>query len=103
MIGSASEMHDVEGQDEQIAEVSRGCVELWADVLRLGILDLHGRGRQLSPKQRRTASKAAAAWVRSDSREVGSFTWLCILFDFDADSIRAAVLPAAAGTKRTRA
>lgn len=65
----------------------RPYLRLWAEVMRQGVGDFcTARGR------RENNNNPHAEWLYSNATGVGTFVWLCDLFEFDPDKARSQVL-----------
>lgn len=78
----------------------RGCVSLWAEVLRLAVDDARGGGCMPTgvtaverPVLRTRMRAQARAWLTNDDQEVGTFLWICSLLDLEPVAVRAALAP----------
>lgn len=71
---------------------------LWAEVLRVGLEDARGTPRitgyvkEGRDNLRRRLHESACSWLACDDDDVGSFLWLCSLFDLMPELVRARVL-----------
>jgi hypothetical protein len=62
---------------------------LWAAVLIGAIKDVK---KLAAAKSRDSVSKEEAkAWLQSDSKETGSFLWICEIFNLDHDCVRKSI------------
>ncbi|MBW1730029.1 MAG: helix-turn-helix transcriptional regulator [Deltaproteobacteria bacterium] len=76
---------------------TKGCLWLWAHVLLRAIDDAKNRVKALSGfgvsmHRKDLIAKQARAWFRSNNTDMGSFLWICWLFNLDPEAVRAAVL-----------
>lgn len=73
--------------------------QLWAEVLRIAVLDASGHVTALHqvpanvPRDvaSRRIAESAAAWFTSPRHSAGSFIWICNLLDLDPGAVRAAL------------
>jgi len=63
--------------------------KLWAGVLFQAIHDVHIKESEKYPRYWRDDARA---WCATDRRDIGSFIWICDVFDMDADQVRCLVL-----------
>ena len=61
---------------------------LWAGVLIQAIKDLAGYGRVYKQRERVRVQYHARVWFTSDSRDVGSFRWICDELELEPSWIR---------------
>ena len=74
------EMEDDGYSQNQVVDIEYDrCKVLWANVLRVGLID----AAKEFPKGGR-----ATRWLNSDDSSVGSFVWCCELFDWCPDQVR---------------
>lgn len=62
---------------------------LWAAVLFQAIHDVHIKETEKHPRYWRDDARA---WCAINRTDIGSFIWICELFDMDAEQVRALVL-----------
>ena len=62
-----------------IDQQTRACMNLWAEVFRVGLLDMALRFR---------ADGEVPFWIKDTVCRPGSFVWLCDLFNLDPDNTR---------------
>lgn len=63
--------------------------QLWAAVLFQAIHDVHIKESEKHPRYWRDDARA---WVQAKQISIGSFIWLCELFDMDIKQVRSLVL-----------
>ena len=63
--------------------------KLWAAVLLQAIHDVHIKESEKYPRYWRND---AIGWFKAKLIHVGSFIWICELFDMDAEQVRSLVL-----------
>lgn len=62
------------------------CLKLWAAVMELAVLDFRRGGADIK--------RSAKYYIFLDQgTHVGSFNWICLLFDRDPNTVREAVYP----------
>lgn len=65
---------------KEIDEQTQACVALWAAVFNSALEDAGGTDQD--------EARRAMAWFNSDAKGIGSFLWVCTLFDLNADAVR---------------
>ncbi len=72
-------------------------LNLWFAVLNLGVIEASGQvtirnGKVVSKIEivdiKPVEHRRAVRWLLSDTRRVGSFIWICELFEFDPNLVR---------------
>jgi len=77
------------GNAPGIGESDRAQLRVWAAVFRQGLQDWAAEQFQVMPyKKTGTVKGEPTHWFESNTRTVGSFCWLCDLFEIHPDQAR---------------
>ncbi|MBC8457979.1 MAG: hypothetical protein H8D67_08295 [Deltaproteobacteria bacterium] len=63
--------------------------QLWAAVLIGAIEDV--KKLAVTKSHDSVSKEEAKAWFQSDSKEIGSFLWICEIFNLDHDCVRTSI------------